>query len=73
VTNARAEGINTKIQTIKRKAYGFRSLPRFVNAMYFYCAGLRLHPTIIREAPEKRRGVGLGGANDSPINLTLRH
>jgi transposase len=44
VTNARAEGINTKIQTIKRKAYGFRSLPRFVNAVYFHCAGLRLHP-----------------------------
>jgi transposase len=44
VTNARAEGINNKIQTIKKKAYGFRSIPRFINAIYFHCAGLRLHP-----------------------------
>jgi hypothetical protein len=42
--NARAEGINNKIQTIKKKAYGFRSIPRFINAIYFHCAGLRLHP-----------------------------
>jgi transposase len=44
VTNARAEGINNKIQTIKKKAYGFRSIPRFINAIYFHCAGLKLHP-----------------------------
>jgi transposase len=44
VTNARAEGINNKIQTIKKKAYGFRNIPRFINAIYFHCAGLKLHP-----------------------------
>ena len=43
-TNSTAEGINNKIQTIKKKAYGFRNMNRFMNAIYFHCAGLRLHP-----------------------------
>jgi transposase len=43
-TNATAEGLNNKIQTIKKKAYGFRNVDRFINATYFHGAGLRLHP-----------------------------
>ena len=43
-TNSTAEGINNKIQTIKKKAYGFRNIQRFINAIYFHCAGLQLHP-----------------------------
>lgn len=43
-SNARAEGLNNKIQTIKKKAYGFRNVERFINAIYFRCGGLRLHP-----------------------------
>lgn len=43
-SNARAEGLNNKIQTIKKKAYGFRNVERFINAIYFHCGGLRLHP-----------------------------
>jgi transposase len=43
-TNAIAEGINNKIQTIKKKAYGFRNVQRFINMIYFHCGGLELHP-----------------------------
>ena len=32
-TNSTAEGINNKIQTIKKKAYGFRNIGRFINAI----------------------------------------
>ncbi|MCL5270572.1 MAG: transposase, partial [bacterium] len=43
-TNSIAEGINNKIQTIKKKAYGFRNVQRFINAIYFHCGGLELYP-----------------------------
>jgi transposase len=43
-TNSTAEGINNKIQTIKKKAYGFRNIQRFINAIYFHCGGLQLYP-----------------------------
>ena len=43
-TNSIAEGINNKIQTIKKKAYGFRNVERFINAIYFHCGGLELYP-----------------------------
>jgi transposase len=44
ITNAVAEGLNSKIMTIKRKAAGFRSFESFRNAIYFYCGGLDLYP-----------------------------
>jgi len=43
-SNSTAEGINNKIQTIKKKAYGFRNVQRFINAIYFHCGGLDLYP-----------------------------
>ena len=43
-TNSIAEGINNKIQTVKKKAYGFRNTQRFMNAIYFHCGGLNLYP-----------------------------
>jgi transposase len=43
-TNSIAEGINNKIEAAKRKAYGFRNRKRFINAIYFHCAGLQLCP-----------------------------
>jgi transposase len=43
-TNSIAEGINNKIQSVKKKAYGFRNTRRFINAIYFHCAGLELYP-----------------------------
>tara|TARA_B100000315_G_scaffold211128_1_gene207758 strand:+ start:138 stop:1364 length:1227 start_codon:yes stop_codon:yes gene_type:complete len=43
-SNSMAEGINNKIGTVNKKAYGFRNVPRFINAIYFHCAGLKLYP-----------------------------
>ena len=44
VTNARAEGINAKIQWLKFNARGFRNRDRFRTAIYFHLGGLDLYP-----------------------------
>jgi transposase len=44
VTNALSEGLNSKIQWIKRKACGYRNRERFRNAIYFHLGGLDLYP-----------------------------
>lgn len=44
VTNARAEGINAKIQWLKFNARGFRNRERFRKAIYFHLGGLDLYP-----------------------------
>ena len=44
ITNAASEGINSKIQTIKKRAYGYRNRPHFKTAIYFHCGGLQLYP-----------------------------
>ncbi len=46
VTNALSEGLNSKIQWIKRKACGYRNRERFRNAIYFHLGGLDLYPRI---------------------------
>lgn len=47
VTNASSEGMNSKIQAIKRKACGFRNRERFRNAIYFHLGGLDLYPKAV--------------------------
>ena len=44
VTNARAEGINSRIQWIKYTARGFRSRKRFRRAIDFHLGGLNMAP-----------------------------
>jgi transposase len=44
ITNAVSEGLNSKIQTIKKRAYGFRNREHFKLAIYFHCGGLDLYP-----------------------------
>jgi transposase len=44
ITNGVAEGINSKIMTIKRKCCGFRNVENFKTAIYFHCGGLDLYP-----------------------------
>ena len=44
ITNAVSEGLNSKIQTIKKMAYGFRNPEHFKTAIYFHCGGLDLYP-----------------------------
>jgi transposase len=44
VSNARAEGINSRIQWVKRMARGYRNTERFRNAIYFHLGKLDLSP-----------------------------
>jgi transposase len=53
VTNARAEGLNAKIQRIKRMACGYRNRARFRNAIYFHLGGLALYPASLQATHSK--------------------
>jgi len=44
VSNGPAEGINSRIKTIKVRSRGFRNKTRFANAIYFHLGGLNLYP-----------------------------
>lgn len=44
ITNAVAEGMNSKIMSIKRRVGGFRNIENFKTAIFFYCGGLDLNP-----------------------------
>jgi transposase len=44
VTNAKAESINTRIQSLKKTACGFRNRSRFRAAVLFHLGGLDLYP-----------------------------
>jgi len=44
ITNAVAEGINSKIQAIKRRVGGYRNTENYKTAIFFYCGGLDLYP-----------------------------
>jgi transposase len=43
ITNSVAEGLNSKIQTVKQMACGFRSREHYRKAIFFHCGGLDLH------------------------------
>jgi transposase len=44
ITNAVAEGLNSKIQMVKQMACGFRNRDHYKIAIYFHCGGLDLYP-----------------------------
>jgi len=44
IANGVAEGLNSKIMTIKRKACGYRNVENFKTAIYFFCGRLDLYP-----------------------------
>jgi transposase len=44
ITNSLAEGVNAKIEKIKRMACGFRNRAHYRTAIYFHCGGLDLFP-----------------------------
>jgi transposase len=48
ITNAASEGMNSKIQWIKRKACGYRNRENFRNAIYFHCGGLDMYPKSVQ-------------------------
>ena len=53
ISNAAAEGLNSKIQTVKANARGYRSFDGFRNSILFYCSGLDMIPevTLFYEEP----------------------
>ncbi|MCL4349863.1 MAG: transposase, partial [Candidatus Thermoplasmatota archaeon] len=44
ITNARAEGFNSKIALIEKMAYGYRNQEQLKTAIYFRCGNLDLYP-----------------------------
>jgi transposase len=46
LTNATAEGLNSKIQMVKEMACGFRNREHYKTAIYFHCGGLDLYPRL---------------------------
>ena len=47
ITNAVAEGLNSKIATVQKRACGFRNPNHFKIAVYFHCGGLNLYPAAV--------------------------
>lgn len=47
VTNAVAEGLNSKIATVQKRACGYRNPNNFKIAVYFHCGGLNLFPPAV--------------------------
>jgi transposase len=43
-TNAKSEGVNSRIQLIKHRARGYRNRENFRNAILFHCGGLDMNP-----------------------------
>ena len=44
ITNAIAEGMNSKISTMQKMAYGYRNKEHFKTAICFHCGNLQLYP-----------------------------
>lgn len=47
ITNAVAEGLNSKIATVQKRACGYRNPDHFKIAVYFHCGGLNLYPPLV--------------------------
>ena len=62
ITNAAAEGLNSRIQAIRVSARGYRNRQNFKTAIWFHCGGLQLYPQthgiprISRKSVADRRG-----------------
>jgi transposase len=46
ITNALAEGLNAKIEKIKRMACGYRNRGHYRTVIYFHCGGLDVYPRL---------------------------
>jgi len=57
ITNALAEGMNAKIEKVKRMACGFRNRAHYRMAIYFHCGGLDLFPRQPVQPALKFRGA----------------
>ncbi|MBN2360298.1 MAG: transposase [Deltaproteobacteria bacterium] len=45
-TNALAEGINNRLRSIARRAYGFHSSQPIIAMLYLCCGGIQLNPPL---------------------------
>jgi transposase len=45
ITNAGSEAINSVVQMLKKRAFGYRSFANFRTSVLFRCGGLNLYPT----------------------------
>jgi transposase len=45
ITNAGSEAINTVVQMLKKRAFGYRDFENFRTVILFRCGGLNLYPT----------------------------
>jgi transposase len=45
ISNGPIEGLNSRIQGLTKKAYGYRNKERFKNDIFFHLGGLNLYPT----------------------------
>jgi transposase len=59
ITNAGAEGLNSRIQAIRVSARGYRNREHFKTAIYFHLGGLDLYPQTpkLPEEPESRKRI----------------
>lgn len=48
IDNAMAEGLNSKIQSLKAAARGFRNFDNFRTSILFFCGKLDMHPDFVR-------------------------
>ena len=48
ITNAIAEGLNSKIATVQKMAYGYSNKEHLKTAIYFHCGNLQLYPGCIK-------------------------
>ena len=46
ISNATAEGLNSKVQMVKEMACGFRNRDHYKTAIYFHCGGLDMYPRL---------------------------
>lgn len=46
LSNGAIEGLNNEIQSLVKRAYGFRNRVRLKAAILFHCGGLSLYPVI---------------------------
>ena len=45
LSNGSIEGLNNKIQSLVKKAYGYRNRERFKTDIFFHLGGLNLYPS----------------------------
>ena len=52
ISNAVSEGLNSKIQTVKSNARGFRSFESYRRSILFYCGKLDMAPNLLNRASQ---------------------